>query len=285
MIAQNFEYTTPADLAEVLKLLADPGAKVLAGGMSLIPMMKLRLAAPETLVDLRRVPGLGSIREDAGRLQIGAMVTHYELESTPLVRTKCPLLAEAAANIGDVQVRNSGTIGGSVAHADPAADYPASLRALEATVKIASAKGERTISIGDFLIDTFTTALEPGELIVEISVPVEAAGAGVSYKKCLQPASGFAIVGVAARVVRSGGKVSMARIGVTGLSGNSFRAVEAEKKLEGSAGAAEDIAKAVAGIADGVDANSDVHASADYRRHLARVFAARALTEAVARAK
>lgn len=285
MIAQEFEYTTPANLAEALKLLANPNAKVLAGGMSLIPMMKLRLALPETLVDLRRVPGLNSIKEEGGRLHIGAMVTHYELESAPLVRSKCPLLAEAAANIGDVQVRNSGTIGGSVAHADPAADYPASLRALEATVKIASSKGERTVAIGGFLLDTFTTALQPGEILIEISVPVEAGGTGVSYKKCLQPASGFAIVGVAARITKSAGKISLARIGVTGLSGNSFRATEAEKKLEGSAGSAEDIAKAVAGIADGVDANNDIHASSGYRSHLARVFAARAVTEAVSRAK
>lgn len=283
MIAQSFDYATPATLADALKLLADPGAKVLAGGMSLIPMMKLRLAAPETLVDLRAVPGLNSIREVDGRLNIGAMVTHYELESTPLVRSKCPLLAEAAANIGDVQVRNAGTIGGSVAHADPAADYPASLRALEATVKLASANGERTLAIGDFLVDTFTTALEPGELVVEISVPVDTAG--YSYKKCLQPASGFAIVGVAARVAVADGKISMARIGVTGLSGNSFRATAAESALVGTAGSADDIAKAVAGIADGVDANSDVHASAEYRKHLARVYAARAIKEALSRVK
>ncbi len=283
MIAQNFAYAAPSNLAEALKLLADPGAKVLAGGMSLIPMMKLRLAAPETLVDLRRVPGLNSIREEGGRLRIGAMVTHYELESTPLVRAKCPLLAEAAANIGDVQVRNMGTLGGSVAHADPAADYPASLRALEATVTLASASGERTVAIADFLIDTFTTALEPGELVVEIGVPIEASGTGVSYKKCLQPASGFALVGVAARIAKTAGKITLARIGVTGLSGNSYRATGVERKLEGTTGA--DIASAAGGIADGIDANSDIHASADYRRHLARVYASRAITEALARAQ
>jgi len=265
-------------------MLSNPSAKALAGGMSLIPLMKLRLAAPEKVVDLRGVPGLNSIREEGGVLRIGTMVTHYELESSPLVRSRCPLLAEAAANIGDVQVRNLGTIGGSIAHADPAADYPASLFALEATVKLGSSSGDRTLGIGGFLLDTFTTALEPGELIVEISVPVEDAGAGVSYQKCLQPASGFAIVGVAARVVKKDGKISKARVGVTGLSGNAFRASAVESLITGTAGGAADIEKAAAVAADGVDASSDLHASADYRKHLARVYTARALRAAIQRA-
>ncbi|MDX1981496.1 MAG: xanthine dehydrogenase family protein subunit M [Bryobacteraceae bacterium] len=285
MIPQNFDYATPESLEEAFRLLSDPNAKVLAGGQSLIPMMRLRLAAPETLVDLRGVPGLGGIRLEGRTLRVGAMVTHYELESSPLVRKSCPLLAEAAANIGDVQVRNCGTIGGSLAHADPAADYPASLHALEASVRIASPSGERTVSIADFLVDTFTTALEPGELVVEVSVPVEAEGAGVSYQKCVQPASGFAIVGVAARIVKKDGEIAFARIGVTGLSGNAFRATGVEKLLEGTRGDASDIGRAVAGIGDGVDANNDIHASAAYRQHLARVYAARAIVAAVSRAK
>ncbi|MCC6390286.1 MAG: FAD binding domain-containing protein, partial [Bryobacterales bacterium] len=149
MIAQNFEYETPATLEDALELLAD-GAKALAGGMSLIPLMKLRLAVPEKVVDLRRVPGLNSIRVAEGRLHIGAMVTHYELESTPLVRRSSPLLAAAAASIGDVQVRNLGTLGGSIAHADPAADYPAALQALEAVIRIAGKGGERAVSAAEF---------------------------------------------------------------------------------------------------------------------------------------
>ncbi|MBV6433659.1 MAG: Carbon monoxide dehydrogenase medium chain [Bryobacteraceae bacterium] len=280
MIAQNFEYETPATLDEALDLM-EGGAKALAGGMSLIPLMKLRLAAPEKVVDLRRVPGLNSIRTADGRLHIGAMVTHYELESTPLVRTGCPLLAMAAATIGDVQVRNLGTIGGSIAHADPAADYPAALQALEAVIRIAGKGGERRMSAAEFFVDTFTTALEPGELVVETSVPLEAAGTGVSYQKCTQPASGFALVGVAARVIKEGGRVSLARVGVTGLAGSSYRAGNVETLLVGTAGGEEDVKKAAAVVAEGKEANSDIHASADYRAHLARVYTARALRAAL----
>jgi carbon-monoxide dehydrogenase medium subunit len=284
MIPQNFEYSAPNNLNEALALLAGGNAKVLAGGMSLIPLMKLRLAAPDHLVDLSRVPDLKSIREDAGAIRIGAMTTHWEIEASPLLRSKCPLLAEAASNIGDVQVRNMGTIGGSIAHADPAADYPASLLALEAQVRISRAKGERTLSIADFLVEALTTALEPGEIVREIIVPVEAAGTGVSYQKMVHPASGFAIVGTAARVRKSGGKVDFVQVGITGLAGKAFRATEVEKLLAGTAGSAADVQKAAAVAAEGVDANTDLHASAAYRRQMAKVYTARALTQALARA-
>jgi aerobic carbon-monoxide dehydrogenase medium subunit len=284
MISQNFEYSAPANLNEALALLAGGKAKVLAGGMSLIPLMKLRLAAPEQLVDLGHVPDLKAIREEAGSIRIGAMATHYEIESSPLVRGKCPLLAEAAAHIGDLQVRNMGTIGGSIAHADPAADYPASLMALEVQVRLISSKGERTLAIDQFLTDALTTALEPGEIVREVIAPIEAPGAGVSYQKMVQPASGFAIVSAAARVRRSGGKVSFIRVGITGLAGKAFRAANVEKLLEGTAGSSTDIQKAAAVVADGVDANSDLFASADYRRQMAKVYTARALTQAVSRA-
>jgi len=280
MIPQTFEYSAPKTLDEAVAL-AGNGAKLLAGGMSLIPMMKLRLAVPEHLVDLGRIKDLKYIREEGGALHIGATATHYTVESSALVQAKCPLLAAAAAAIGDVQVRNMGTMGGSVAHADPAADYPAALQALEARIVIRGAKGERTVSAAEFFIDSFTTALEAGEIVREIVVPVEEAGTGTSYQKMAQPASGFAIVGVAARVRRSGGKVTLARIGVTGLSNVGFRATAAEKALEGTAGSSEDIAKASALVAKGADANSDLHASADYRRHLTAVYAARALTAAL----
>jgi len=284
MIAQNFEYSSPVNLRDALSLIADGHAKVLAGGMSLIPLMKLRLAAPEHVVDISRVPGLSYIREEKGTIRVGAMTTHYEVESSPLLRGKCPLLAETAAAIGDVQVRNMGTIGGSIAHADPAADYPAALQALEAQVRLVSAKSDRTLSIGEFLVDTMTTAVEPGELILELILPVEAGSAGVSYQKMAQPASGFALVGIAARVAKTGGRVSMARVGVTGLGGKSYRATLVERLLDGTAGAAADVQKAAAVVADGVDANSDLHASADYRSHMARVYTARALTVALTRA-
>jgi aerobic carbon-monoxide dehydrogenase medium subunit len=288
MIAQNFEYSAPSSLKEALGLLAGDDVKVLAGGMSLIPLMKLRLATPGQLVDIGRIPDLNYIREDKGMedkgvLRIGATTTHYQIETSPVVRSQCPLLADAAAHIGDIQVRNTGTIGGSVAHADPAADYPASLLALETRVVLVTAKGEREISIADFFVDTFTTALEPGEIIREVIVPVEEQSAGTCYQKMLQPASGFAIVGIAARVKKSGGKVTMARVGVTGLSGKPYRASNVEKALEGTAGSASDVQKAAESVAEGVDANSDLHASAEYRKHLAKIYTMRALTVALSR--
>jgi carbon-monoxide dehydrogenase medium subunit len=283
MIAQNFEYAAPSSLKDALGLLAGDDVKVLAGGMSLIPLMKLRLATPGQLVDIGRIPDLNYIREDKGALRIGATTTHYQIESSATVRSRCPLLAEAAAHIGDIQVRNMGTIGGSVAHADPAADYPASLLALETRVVLVTAKGQRELPIAEFFVDTFTTALEPGEIIRELIVPVEEQSAGTSYQKMLQPASGFAIVGIAARVKKSGGKVTMARVGVTGLSGKPYRANSVEKALEGTSGSASDVQKAAASVAAGVDANSDLHASADYRKHLAKVYTMRALTVALSR--
>lgn len=282
MIPQNFEYSAPTQLAEALQLLAG-GAKPLAGGMSLIPVMKLRLAAPEHLVDLGRIPSLSGIRQDGNVVRIGAMTTHYEVESSPLLRTAAPLLQETVKHIGDVQVRNMGTIGGSVAHADPAADYPAALLSLEARIRIASASGEREIPAGDFFVDTFTTALEPGEIITEIVVPVEEQGTGAAYQKMVQPASGFAIVGVAVRLQRAAGKVTMARIGATGLAAKAFRAMGAERLLEGTDASPESIRKSAAAVAEGVEANSDLHASAEYRKHLAGVYAARAISLALSR--
>ena len=174
-------------------------------------------------------------------------------------------------------------IGGSVAHADPSADYPAALQALEAKIVLKSAGGERAVSAADFFVDTFTTALEPGEIVSEVIVPVEGSGVGTSYQKMVQPASGFAIVGIAARIQKTAGKISMARIGVTGLSNRSYRATAAEKALEGKAGSAAEIQHAAALVPEGVDANSDLHASAEYRKHLATVFAARAILAALTR--
>lgn len=284
MIAQKFEYTAPKTLDEALHLLA-AGAKPLAGGMSLIPMMKLRLAAPEHLVDLGQLNELNYIHEVDGALHIGATTTHADLECSPLLRQKCSLLAETAAAIGDVQVRNMGTIGGSVAHADPAADYPAALQALEAKLVLKGAKSERLASAADFFLDAFTTSLQPSEMIREVIVPVEAAGTRTHYQKMPQPASGFAIVGVAVRVRRSDGKIAFVRIGVTGLSNCAYRAADAEKSLEGKAGSAAEIQNAAALVAKDVDANSDLHASAEFRRHLAVVHAARALTTALARTR
>lgn len=279
MISQPFEYSRPGTLAEALELLAGGSAKPLAGGMSLIPMMKLRLADPEHVVDLGRIPGLDAISESSGRIRIGAMATHYGIESSALIRAKCPLLAETAGRIGDVQVRNSGTIGGSVAHADPSSDYPAALLALDATVHIAGRSGSRSLPYAKFLVDTFTTLLEPGELVEAVEIPVENSSTGSSYQKMVQPASGFAILGVAARVAQTAGKITFARIGITGLGAKAFRAVNVEALL-----LAGNLAAASAAAGDGVDANSDLHASAHYRSQMVKVYCARAISTALSRA-
>jgi carbon-monoxide dehydrogenase medium subunit len=278
MIANPFAYTAPATLDEALKLAAGD-AKILAGGMSLIPLMKLRLAAPESIIDLGRIPGLNQITESGGIVKIGAMATHHTVETSPLIRGKCPLLSETAGHIGDMQVRNMGTIGGSVAHADPAADYPAALVALEAKIHLRSANSDRVVEASDFFVDAFTTAMEPGEIVVDVQVAAEKSSEGYKYEKVPHPASGFPVVGVAVRVNQSAGKITLARVGVTGMASHAFRARNAEALLESG----RSIAEASAVVGEGVDANSDLYASADYRRHLARVHAARALSAALAR--
>lgn len=280
MIPQEFDYSAPATLNEALQLIADGERKVLAGGMSLVPLMKLRLASPEHIVDIARVPDLNHITENGGVVHIGATATHHDIEISPVIRGRCPLLAEAASHIGDTQVRNMGTIGGSIAHADPAADYPASLLALEAKIRLISAKSDRTVAAADFFLDPFTTPVEPGEIVLEILVNSEEPSEGYRYEKLPHPASGFAVVGVATRIKKTGSKISLARIGVTGMAPRAFRATEAEKILESSG----DIAKAAAAVAQGQEANADLYASADYRRHLARIWAERALTIALSRA-
>jgi carbon-monoxide dehydrogenase medium subunit len=261
MIANPFDYSAPKTLREALSLVADGNAKALAGGMSLIPMMKLRLSSPGMVVDLGRIKGLNGITRNGDSIHIGALATHFEIESSAVLRGTCPLLSETASKIGDVQVRNRGTIGGSMAHADPSADYPAALQALDAKVVLASLAGERTVSIGDFLAGAFTTAMEPGELIKEIIVPVETAG--TSYQKMVQPASGFAIVGVAARIHKDGS----GRLGVTGLSSSAF-AITDPNDLS---------------AIDAAEANGDIHASAAFRKQMAKVHARRAI--AIARSR
>jgi carbon-monoxide dehydrogenase medium subunit len=280
MISQPFDYESPATLQEALALISSGERKILAGGMSLIPLMKLRLAQPEQLVDLGRIAELNYIAESGGVLHIGAMSTHHDIETSAAVRAHCPLLAETAGRIGDAQVRNMGTIGGSVAHADPAADYPAALLALEARFRLDSANSYRVVEAAEFFQDAFTTSLEPGEIILEVQVPVEDQGEGYCYEKVVHPASGFAVVGVAVRVSQTGGKITRARIAVTGLGPRAFRDLPAENLLEGGA----EVAQAAAVVAEGQEANSDLYASGDYRRHLARMHAARALRTALTRA-
>lgn len=288
MIPAAFDYEAPATLDEAVRMLAERGdeAKVLAGGHSLIPAMKLRLAQPSVLIDLGRIGGLSYVREEAGRLLVGAMTTHHQLEADPRVREVCPLLSECAGAIGDVQVRNRGTIGGSLAHADPAADWPAAVLALDAEMVAVGASGERVIPAAEFFVDMLTTALGPGEILREVRVALPSGGAGQAYLKVAQPASGFAVVGVAAVVERGpGGVCRSARVAVTGLAAKAYRARRVEEALAGGGLDSGAVAAAAALAAEGVEANSDLYASAEYRGHLARVYARRAVELAASRAR
>lgn len=287
MIPSAFDYHTPTSLSGALALLGQHGdeAKVLAGGQSLLPALKLRLSSVGHLVDLGHINDLSSIKEDKGNLCLGARVTHYEVESSALLKQKCPLLAECAANIGDVQVRNRGTLGGSLAHADPAADYPAAILALEAEIQAVSATGSRVLKAKDFFVDMLTTALEPGEILTEVRVAPLAVKTGSVYLKAPQPASGFAVVGVAAIVsLDAKGNCTAVRVGVTGAAAKGFRAHATEAVLVGKAPDANAIAQAAAKAADGVDTLGDIFASAEYRAHLVQVYVKRALMKAVERA-
>jgi carbon-monoxide dehydrogenase medium subunit len=286
MIPAQFDYAAPATLAEALSLLAEhpDDAKILAGGHSLIPAMKLRLAQPAMLIDIGRVRDLAYIREDGGQIRIGAMTTHYQLESSARLKEVCPLLPECAASIGDVQVRNKGTIGGSLAHADPAADWPAAAVALRAELVAASARGERVISADDFFVDMLTTALRADEVLREIRINAPPARTGQAYLKVPHPASGFAVVGVAVSLTAGDdGRCAAAGVGVTGVAAKAYRAAGVEAALVGAALDEQTIAGAASRAAEGVEANGDIYASADYRRHLAEVYTRRAFVAALSR--
>jgi carbon-monoxide dehydrogenase medium subunit len=289
MIPSPFEYIAPTTLQEAISLLSThkDEAKVLAGGHSLLPMMKLRLAAPAYLIDLGRIPNLAYVRDNGARIQIGPMTTHFMVESSDMLRQRLTALAEAAGTVGDVQVRNRGTIGGSLAHADPAGDLPAVMQMAEAQLRLIGPGGERTVPAEQFFVDLLTTALGPDELLAEIHLDVPPARTGTAYMKVFQKASGFAIVGVAARVtLGADGRVcQMARVGITGVAAKSFRARGVEQALEGKAVDEAAISAAAEHASEGVDALSDLHASADYRLALARVYTKRALLRALTRAQ
>lgn len=287
MIPESFEYHAPQTLAEASRLIAQFGqeGKILAGGHSLLPLMKLRLASPRHLVDIGRVAELKYIREDADKIQIGALTTHYQIESSELLKQKCPLLPETAREIGDVQVRNKGTLGGSLAHADPAADWPAAILALGGEVEARSESGSRWIPAQEFFVEMLTTTLQADEILTAIRVPALPAHAGEAYVKFAQPASGFAIVGAAARVVLDdAGAVAEVGVGITGVAAKPYRAAAVEGVLRGHSPTAKRIAEAAAHAAEGVEANADLYASAEYRTHLAAVYTRRALEKAVERA-
>jgi carbon-monoxide dehydrogenase medium subunit len=287
MIPASFDYIAAKSLDDAISLLAKhpDDAKILAGGHSLLPAMKLRLMQPKVLIDLSRIKDLSYIKEEGGQIRIGAMTTHFQVEMSDLLRRSCPLLPETASNLGDMQVRNKGTIGGSLAHSDPAADWPAAILALDAELVAKSAKGDRVIKASDFFVEMLTTALEPGEVLREIRIPASKGKVGQAYVKVRHPASGFAVVGVAVNLSIDGGKCQSAGIGITGVSTKAYRAAKVEGALKGNALDAKSIAAAAAHASDGVDVNSDLYASADYRKQLAAVYTRRTLETAASRAK
>ena len=288
MIPAEFDYHAPGSLDEALALLNQhgDGAKLLAGGHSLLPALKLRLSSVGHLIDLGRLNELSYIKEDQGNLCIGARTTHYEVESSALLQQKCQLLAECASHIGDVQVRNRGTIGGSLVHADPAADYPAAIVALEAEIQTVSASGKRSIKAEDFFIDMLTTALEPSEILTEVRVPSFAANTGSAYLKVPQPASGFAVVGVAAIVVLdTKGQCTKVRVGITGAASKAYRAYDTEARLTGKRPDETVLSQAAVQATNGIETSGDIFASAEYRAHLVQVYTKRALMKAAERAK
>ena len=287
MYPASFEYHAPTSVKEAIGLLGKLGedAKLLAGGHSLVPMMKFRLAQPKHLIDLRKVPGLSGIKQDGNALVIGAMTTHWEVESSSVVKSKLPVLSEVAGVIGDPAVRNKGTVGGSVAHADPAADWPAAMIALGAEFVCEGPKGRRTVKVDEWFKGLMATAVKEDEILVEIRVPVPAAGSGAAYMKFPHPASRFAVVGVAAAVtLDKQGACTSASVGVTGAGTKAVRAKGVEAALKGKKLDAAAIEAAAQKAAEGVDVQADLQGSVEYKSHLCRVFAKRVITEAVKRA-
>ena len=287
MIPAAFEYHRPVSLREAAALLRryTGDAKVAAGGQSLIPIMKMRLAQPGHLVDLAAVPNLIYIRQEEKGIKIGPMTTYYALQSSKLIIEKLPLLAQAASVIADIQVRNKGTIGGSLAHADAAADLPAVMVALEARIHTMGGGRARAIPADKFFVDFFTTALKESELIREITIPEIPIGTGMSYQKFANKASHFAMVGIAAAVtLNHERRCERVRIGITGAGTCASRARGAERFLQGKMPTEENLRNAAIRGCDGVDFMSDLHASAEYRRHLIGVMGYKALAEAVCRA-
>ncbi len=282
----SFGYHAPGSLEEAFGLLRQHGedAKLLAGGHSLLPAMKLRLTQPEMLIDLSRIPGLNGIRRDGDALVIGALTTHTEVATSEAVRSLVPGLADTASVIGDLQVRNRGTMGGSVAHADPGADLPVTLTALNASFVLTSSEGERTMAADDFFVDFFTTALEPDEILTSIRIPLPSTPARTSYAKLPHPASGYVVVSAAAALTVDGGACTGARVVLGGVGGTPHRATGTEAALEGQVLTPKTMAAAAQRAAEGIDPHADSYADEDYKRHMAVVYAGRAIEAAAARA-
>ena len=286
MNPSNFDYYRPDSVRDAISLLLEHGesVKLLAGGHSLLPIMKLRLAEPDALIDLGRIDALRGVSESAGILSIGALTTHRQIASDSLIERFAPLLATTASQVGDRQVRARGTIGGALAHADAAADYPAAILALDASMVAEGPGGERSIASGEFFLDFLTTVLEPTEVLTRVDIPAQPAGSGWSYQKLANQASGYAIVGIAVLLtLNADGAIAGARIGGTGMAAVPWRALEAEQRLVGAAAEDDAAITAAASLIDlDIEALDDLHGSAEYRRRVARGLTRRAIQEAIA---
>ena len=283
MIPSNFEYHAPDSVEAALELIGQFGddCKILSGGHSLIPLLKLRLASPAALVDIGRISELDFIRVENDKLRIGSLATHAGIAASEEIGRVCPLLSATASQIGDQQVRNRGTIGGSLAHNDPAADWPAAVLALDARIHLRSVLGVRVISAEDFFVGMLTSALRTGEILTEVEVSLPQQPSASAYLKIAQPASGFAIAGVAVQLDHSNGVANKVCIAVTGVAPVAFRAKSTESAITGKRIEAAQIDAACDKVdTEASDAMGDIHASGEYRRHLARVLARRALRKA-----
>lgn len=279
MIPSKFDYVRPNSVDEAVAALKAGGedSKVITGGQSMLPLLRLRLAAPSVLVDCARIDEMKGIKDNGDSVTIGAATTHWDVLHNDIVKTHVKLLADATATVADPQVRHRGTFGGALAHGDPAGDLPAVVLALDATMEIAGAKGRRQVAAKDFFVDYFTTAVGPDEILVSITIPKLGKGWGTCYEKFNRTASGWAVVGVAAAVKVEGGKITDARIGLTNCAAVPVRASSVESALKGASISAAEIEAASQSAAEGTRATSDLAADKEYREHLMRVVTARAV--------
>jgi carbon-monoxide dehydrogenase medium subunit len=280
-----FEYYAPRSIADAIKFLSEhrDDVKILSGGQSLLPLMKMRLSKPGYVVDIGRIPGLDTIVEDGDHLVLGAMVTHAQIESSEMLKSTCPLLPETATTIADVQVRNRGTIGGSIAHADPAGDWPAAILALDAEIQVTGPSGERWVTCDEFFLGLLMSVLDPDELVTAIKVPVTG-NDKTAYLKAAPRSSGFAVVGIAVRLgVDETGNCTRAAVGITGVTDKAYRPQRVEQLLTGRKLDDNAIEAAAREATRNVEVIEDINGSAEYRKHLTEVYLARAIRTALSR--
>jgi aerobic carbon-monoxide dehydrogenase medium subunit len=283
MIPGAFEYYAPRSLTDAVKFLTEhkDDVKILSGGQSLLPLMKMRLSKPGFIVDIGRIPGLDMITEEGDSLIIGGLITHAQIESSELLKKKCPLLPQTATTIADVQVRNCGTIGGSVAHADPAGDWPATIVTLDAEIKIVGPNGERWVKCADFFLGLLMSVLEPDEIVTAIKVPITG-NDKTAYLKAAPRSSGFAVVGVAVRLALDGNETcNEIAVGITGVTDKAYRAERVEQMLKGKRLGASAIEQAAREATRNIEVIEDINGSSEYRKHLTEVYVARAMEAAL----